>query len=193
MDEVRKKRAERAGRKLVERIEESNKKNRIAAPPPAYRPNYANPATPPVPVGRYGNAGITNNIPGATPENEDPYLRQQKIMKQNPNATFPAPSRPPKDDYYPPRPKNPNASVPLSSLPHSDDSSGVEKIFKNPNTITDSGLDLAFWDTKVYFYDEQGRLKPLPDGKYSMHNGSWVMVIRGGKQTIGNGDTTFWR
>jgi hypothetical protein len=157
------------------------------------QPNYAGPNTPPVPIGRYGNAADPE-ISGATPNNVDPYVRQQRQLRNNPNAPKPVnPNAPPKDDYYPPKPTNPNATVPLSSLKQSEEKLEASKIFKNPNNVTDDGQDLAFWGTKVYVYDKDGNIKPMPDGSYKMYDGTFTMVVRNGEQSIGNGDTVFWR
>ena len=179
MDEVRKKRAERAGRKLVEKIEESNKKkggSPLIVPMPNYPVRFN---TNKAPVGAYRNGG--------NPGQQNPYLQQQK----NPNQQ--QPQQPNPNEYYPPAPKNPNVQVPLSSLPQSNPLTQADRACKNPNLITDDGHDLAFWGTKVYVYDKDGKLKPMPDGQYSMYAGTYTMVVRDGEQTIGNGDTVDWR
>ena len=50
--------------------------------------------------------------------------------------------------------------------------------------MTDDGKSLAFWGAKVYAYDANGKIQPLPDGKYAMYDGKWTMNIRGGEQMI---------
>jgi len=157
MDEVRKKRAEKAGQKLVQKIEDANKKNKGQVPPMQARPNFA--AQP-------GNNGVTTN----------PYVQQNK-----PGGNAPAA---PKDEYYPPAPKNPNVKIPLSSLHDANGMVLAKKLFRNPNLVTDDGKALAFWGTKVYVFDNDGKLKPIPDGRYVMYDGRWTMVIRDGEQTI---------
>ena len=158
-DEVRKRRDEKKGKKLVEKIEEANKKNKLQQLPPLQKP-------------------ITN-APNSVNTKQDPYIQQNKQGVNKPAV--------PKDEYYPPAPKNPNVKVPLSSLQDSKNMLLAKKALKNRNLVTDDGKDLAFWGTKVYVYDDDGRLKPLPDGRYAMYDGKWTMVVRAGEQTIANG------
>lgn len=210
MDDVRKKRAERAGRKLVERIKDSNQKK--GGTPPAINPSYARPNRPPPPAGRFNNGG---NNAGAINSNQDPYVQQMRQSRSNPdnpipnmanpnlanpNAVNPRPGNvpprpnvPAKDEYYPPTPKNPNVKIPLSSVQTPSSVLEASKLFKDPNRTTDDGRELAFWGTKVYVYDNDGNIKPMPDGEYKMYGGKWLMVVRDGNQSIGNGDTGFFR
>ena len=162
MDEVRQKRAEKAGRKLVEKIEDANKKNTNGMN--VLNPNFNNNAQ--SPANRYNNG-------------PNPFVNGQK----GPNGAV----APPKDDYYPPAPKNPKVDLPISF------NGAAARALANPNLITDDGRNIAFWGTRVFMYDDQGILKPIPDGKYPMYKGKWSMVIRGGEQTIANGDTVGWR
>ncbi len=210
MDEMRKKRAEKAGRKLVEKIEESNKKNpkgtaQIGAGTPRYMgtgstfnpnstPRGGNPPQPgytgngdvgAAPVNRYNNGPNPFLNPGQQNLNDPAYAAKNA---NRPKAT-------PKDDYYPPAPTNRNIKIPLSANDPKNLSKAARianKALADPNTITDDGRQLAFSGTKVFFYNANGGLMPAPDGKYAMYDGRWVMVVRGGQQTVANGDTTNW-
>ena len=158
MDEVRKKKAERAGITLVKKIEEANKKNKTNRQ--QMQPNFS------------GKPGIANA--------QSPGQIGNTPFTQQPNR----PTVAPKDEYYPPAPKNPNVKIPLSSRQDPNGELIAKKLFQNPNLITDDGKTLAFWGAKVYTYDNKGKIQLLPDGKYAMYDGKWTMNIRGGEQFI---------
>jgi hypothetical protein len=217
-DEIRKRRAERASKRLVEKIEEANKK----------KGDFLNTKTP-------QDFGLGRKVDeyGVPIPGEEGLIKKPNPFfggQPNPNAGNGVQPNPntgggnngggaiigpdgiqgaPKDDYYPPAPRNPNAKIPFSSLPGGNlgnnpgmnnkeiDPQGfarssmvATKALSSPNRMTDAGQELVFSGTKVYTYNQQGKLYPMPDGEYPMFNGRWTMVVRGGEQTIANGDTT---
>jgi len=189
MDDIRKKKSEKAGLKLVHKIEEANKKSKggfTAYSGEGGRGGINNPRATTNPVQQ--SAPATNFSNGPNPfMNANPYVKSPNV--QSGSGQPQNYQNAPRDNYYPPPPKG----TPMGAQRLGPQSSMKDILRRNdPNFTTDDGHSVAYWGTKVYTLDEQGEPKPMPDGKYPMYGGKYTMVIRGGEQTIANDDKGTW-
>ncbi len=111
------------------------------------------------------------------PANASMYPNRETNLAP-PGTALPAPAPGAQQDYYPPPPL-PEAQKPrqLRSLPPRS-----EMFIKMRN-----GQPVGFRGSEVYTVNADGETVPMPDGVYSLYEGTVEMHVRGGKQyTISN-------
>jgi hypothetical protein len=95
----------------------------------------------------------------------------------------------PDSGYYPPAPSSGPASpvqtplAPRSMAPANNLWVPTLASSYTPTTLS-SGQQLKFFGSRVYAVDAKGIPHPLPDGRYTLYNGSVNLIVKDGEKII---------